>query len=154
MYLISDDDFTRNYIQTALATGSLREFSIYQTDVNELEIQRIGDALVDQPVQSAVQIGRNADVSEDQAGLKWTNDLIKLLLSKRLELEWAFNRPTCKKKKLWRDIGEEISKLTDISVSGEACDIKYRNLLATYRINKKKNNQRLVKGQLTGSILY
>ncbi|KAJ4438912.1 hypothetical protein ANN_14866 [Periplaneta americana] len=116
--LRTDDDFTRNYIEAALANGSLKEFG---SDVSQLHVERVSDS--------------------SDAALKWTHNLTKLLLNKRLENESSFNRPTCKKKKLWNDIAHEISKATTVSISGEACDIKYRNLLATYRANKKKQTK-------------
>lgn len=59
---------------------------------------------------------------------------------KRLGQEQAFNRPKCKKIKLWNDIAKEINKDTKeaFSLTGTLCDNKYRNLLKTYKINKKK----------------
>ncbi|KAJ4438728.1 hypothetical protein ANN_14677 [Periplaneta americana] len=109
------DKMRKSYIEPVLATGSLKEF---ESDVSQLHVERVSD-------------------SSDSA-LKWTHNLTKLLLNKRLENELSFNRLTCKKEKLWNDIAQEISKATTVSISGEACDIKYRNLLATYRANKKK----------------
>lgn len=51
-----------------------------------------------------------------------------------------FIRPKCKKIKLWRHVAEDINKAAGITLSPLTCDIKYRNLLATYRKNKQKKN--------------
>lgn len=72
---------------------------------------------------------------------KWTHESTKLLLDIRLNKEKDFNRPLCKKKKLWTSVAEEMQKIGHYMVTGEMCDIKYRNLLATYKTNKKKKEQ-------------
>lgn len=41
---------------------------------------------------------------------------------------------------MWQNIAKEINDVNNVGVTGEMCDIKYRNLLGTYRANKKKQN--------------
>ncbi|CAH1183129.1 unnamed protein product [Ceutorhynchus assimilis] len=66
---------------------------------------------------------------------KWTQSLTLMLIDLRLKKEKDFNRPICKKKKLWEQIACEIKTKTGKFVTSEMCDIKYRNLLSTYKIN-------------------
>lgn len=72
---------------------------------------------------------------------KWDNKSIKLLLNIRLCMEKDFCTPSCKKKKLWDKVANELNEvLGSHRVTGDACDSKYRNLLGTYRVNKRKQN--------------
>ncbi|XP_018578654.1 golgin subfamily A member 6-like protein 22 [Anoplophora glabripennis] len=77
---------------------------------------------------------------QNDKDFKWSDKLIRCLLQSRLSKEKEFSRPTCKKIKLWRQIADEMNKTCGINLSGATCDIKYRNLLATYRKNKQKRN--------------
>lgn len=71
---------------------------------------------------------------------EWSEKATKLLLTSRLEMEKYFNRPTCKKKKLWQKISLEIGK-KGYKFSADKCDLKYRNLLKTYKKNKEKQKK-------------
>lgn len=53
-------------------------------------------------------------------------------------MEGDFNRPACKKIRLWKQISNTINKTASINSTATICDTKYRNLLATYRKNKEK----------------
>ncbi|XP_032686613.1 uncharacterized protein LOC116851386 [Odontomachus brunneus] len=75
-----------------------------------------------------------------ESNFKWTQSLIHLLVDIRLREESKFNRPNTKKKQLWQNIAKEMNSINNVNVTSDMCDIKYRNLLATYRTNKKKQN--------------
>jgi len=49
-----------------------------------------------------------------------------------------FQRPTCKKSKLWSAIARKLAETGGYGVSGPECDIKWCNLQATYKRNKDK----------------
>ncbi|KAJ8960114.1 hypothetical protein NQ314_006095 [Rhamnusium bicolor] len=72
---------------------------------------------------------------------KWSHEIIKLLLDLRLSREIDFNQPLSKKRNLWNTIAEEIYQISQCKVTGDMCDVKYRNLLATYKSNRKKKDQ-------------
>ncbi|XP_031334794.1 uncharacterized protein LOC116164723 [Photinus pyralis] len=69
---------------------------------------------------------------------QWKKETIVLLIETRLSRELEFNRPTCKKKKLWQQIAKIINEKLRVNVTSDECDLKYRNLLKTYKNNKKK----------------
>ncbi|GAB6019861.1 hypothetical protein CHUAL_001400 [Chamberlinius hualienensis] len=79
---------------------------------------------------------QDEDISEISSNVKWTDQLTKLLLRKRLSLEYEFEKSS-KKRKLWEDVSKFL-ELNNYKVSPEECDKKYRNLLVTYRKNKMK----------------
>jgi len=49
-----------------------------------------------------------------------------------------FQRPTCKKSKLWSAVARKLEETGGYGVSGSDCDEKWRNLQATYKRNKDK----------------
>lgn len=71
----------------------------------------------------------------------WTLQATWHLVSTRLEMDQAFDQPVCKKKKLWEQVAEKVnaklrgSGVTDVAVRAYECDLKWRNMLATYRKN-------------------
>ncbi|CAG9822226.1 unnamed protein product [Phaedon cochleariae] len=75
-----------------------------------------------------------------QKSFKWSHKSTLALIEFRLQRENEFNRPICKKKKIWDNIAWEMEKL-GYKVTGDMCDTKYRNLLATYKVNRKKKEQ-------------
>lgn len=75
----------------------------------------------------------------EETSFQWSSRSIKFLINNRLQYEGKFTRPNCKKRKLWGSIASEMAK-EGYEVSGEICDAKYRNLLQTYRKNKKKQS--------------
>lgn len=66
------------------------------------------------------------------------------LVHSRLEMDQAFEQPVCKKKKLWEMVAEKVnSKLSESGSSAAVvkayeCDLKWRNMLATYRKNSER----------------
>lgn len=66
------------------------------------------------------------------------------LVHSRLEMDQAFEQPVCKKKKLWEMVAEKVnSKLSESGtpaaiVKAYECDLKWRNMLATYRKNSDR----------------
>lgn len=71
----------------------------------------------------------------------WTLQATWHLVNTRLEMDQAFDQPVCKKKKLWEVVAEKVnaklreSGVMDITVKAYECDLKWRNMLATYRKN-------------------
>lgn len=74
----------------------------------------------------------------------WTLQATWHLVHTRLEMDQAFEQPVCKKKKLWEMVAEKVN--SKLSESGSAvavvkayeCDLKWRNMLATYRKNSER----------------
>ncbi|XP_067138073.1 uncharacterized protein [Centruroides vittatus] len=66
----------------------------------------------------------------------WTDAMIRLLISERLAIEEQFGKPG-NKKKLWIKI-KGIMESQGYTLTAEDCDMKWRNLLATYRKNKDR----------------
>lgn len=81
------------------------------------------------------------DDSSGASTFKWTPSSIELLITERLSKEEEFNRPSCKKKKLWHAISKTLEEKTGSYFDANSCDIKYRNMLSTYRNNKKRQQQ-------------
>uniref|UniRef100_A0A3Q3ALC6 Si:dkey-66i24.7 n=1 Tax=Kryptolebias marmoratus TaxID=37003 RepID=A0A3Q3ALC6_KRYMA len=69
------------------------------------------------------------------------------LVSTRLEMDQAFDQPVCKKKKLWELVAEKVnaklrgSGVTGVTVRAYECDLKWRNMLATYRKNAERSKR-------------
>ncbi|XP_028843332.1 uncharacterized protein LOC114794740 isoform X2 [Denticeps clupeoides] len=59
-------------------------------------------------------------------------------------MDQEFDQPVCKKKKLWETVAERVTaKLQatgslDVPVKAYECDLKWRNMLATYRKNAER----------------
>ncbi|XP_076852246.1 uncharacterized protein LOC143505456 isoform X2 [Brachyhypopomus gauderio] len=59
-------------------------------------------------------------------------------------MDQEFDQPVCKKKKLWETVAERVTaKLRaegyhDVAVKAFECDLKWRNMLATYRKNAER----------------
>lgn len=74
----------------------------------------------------------------------WTLQATWHLVHSRLEMDQAFEQPVCKKKKLWEMVAVKVnSKLrqsgsTVAVVKAYECDLKWRNMLATYRKNSER----------------
>lgn len=87
--------------------------------------------------------------SNESEKTKWSSDGIKLLLDLRLGKECLFDRPACKKKKLWDKISGEMKEIGQYNISGNECNNKYRNLLQTYRQNKEKRLKKTGESKVT-----
>ncbi|XP_051995403.1 uncharacterized protein LOC127652980 [Xyrauchen texanus] len=74
----------------------------------------------------------------------WTLQATWHLVHVRLDMDQEFDQPVCKKKKLWETVAERVNaKLradgcTDVPVKAFECDLKWRNMLATYRKNAER----------------
>lgn len=79
--------------------------------------------------------------------LIWTLQATWHLVSTRLDMDQAFDQPVCKKKKLWEQVAEKVnaklrgSGVTDVTVRAYECDLKWRNMLATYRKNAERSKR-------------
>lgn len=71
------------------------------------------------------------------SGYQWTPPAIRYLLTLRLEREHLFNKPLCRKLKLWNEISREMRK-SGFDAPSHACNDKWRNTLTTYRKIKQK----------------
>ncbi|KAK2833069.1 hypothetical protein Q5P01_016958 [Channa striata] len=86
----------------------------------------------------------SVDVDKSKAEFIWTLQATWHLVNTRLEMDQAFDQPVCKKKKLWEMVAEKVnaklreSEVTDITVKAYECDLKWRNMLATYRKNAER----------------
>lgn len=67
----------------------------------------------------------------------WGPDSVKLLLELRLSKNYLWLNPNAKKIELWENVSKNMKK-NHFNVEGHACDMKYRNLLKTYKANKDK----------------
>ncbi|CAG07216.1 unnamed protein product [Tetraodon nigroviridis] len=85
-----------------------------------------------------------ADADEAKAEFIWTLQATWHLVNTRLEMDQAFEQPVCKKKKLWEMVAEKVnarlrdSGVTEVTVKAYECDLKWRNMLATYRKNSER----------------
>ncbi|MED6237748.1 hypothetical protein ATANTOWER_005640 [Ataeniobius toweri] len=83
----------------------------------------------------------SVDSDKTKAEFIWTLQATWHLVNTRLEMDQAFDQPVCKKKKLWEVVAEKVnaklreSGVTGITVKAYECDLKWRNMLATYRKN-------------------
>jgi len=71
----------------------------------------------------------------------WTDDLVKLLISTWSEFQSDFEKPRCKKTKLWASIAEKMKQMApEVPLTGAEVDRQWRNLLQTLRTvsDKKK----------------
>ncbi|KAK5884747.1 hypothetical protein CesoFtcFv8_018538 [Champsocephalus esox] len=86
----------------------------------------------------------SVDIDKAKAEFIWTLQATWHLVNTRLEMDQAFDQPVCKKKKLWEMVAEKViaklreSEVTNVTVKAYECDLKWRNLLATYRKNAER----------------
>ncbi|CAL8288121.1 unnamed protein product [Boreogadus saida] len=90
-------------------------------------------------------MGQNIETEKTKAEFVWTLQATWHLVHIRLEMDHLFDQPVCKKKKLWELASEKIdaklSESADSEVTGVKayeCDLKWRNMLATYRKNAER----------------
>lgn len=71
----------------------------------------------------------------------WTLQATWHLVRVRLDVEAEFDRAVCKKKRLWEGVAEQVTALlraegyAGVPARAFECDLKWRNMLATYRKN-------------------
>ncbi|CAM4373528.1 hypothetical protein PO909_001643 [Leuciscus waleckii] len=81
---------------------------------------------------------------KSKAEFVWTIQATWHLVHVRLDMDPEFDQPVCKKKKLWETVAERVTaklradESTDVSVKAFECDLKWRNMLATYRKNAER----------------
>jgi len=82
------------------------------------------------------------EITEENSEVIWTSKLTKALISERIESDSLFQRPSCKKIKLWRSIALKLNSAFEdkINLTNRLCDRKWRNLWQTYKANVKKSN--------------
>ncbi|XP_023239516.1 uncharacterized protein LOC111638106 [Centruroides sculpturatus] len=65
----------------------------------------------------------------------WTSFAVKKIIEIRKEMDTLFEKPNCKKVKLWGDASVKLKK-EGVNVGAVECDRKWRNLILTYRRRK------------------
>ncbi|CAL8274615.1 unnamed protein product [Lota lota] len=105
------------------------------------------DSIVTDGLEVEVKVsnmGQNLETDKTKAEFVWTLQTTWHLVHIRLEMDQLFDQPVCKKKKLWEIVSEKINaKLSDsgdsdVTVKAYECDLKWRNMLATYRKNAER----------------
>lgn len=83
-----------------------------------------------------------SEITEENNEIIWTSSLTKALISERIECDSLFQRPSCKKIKLWRSIAIKLNSAfkNKINLTDKICNRKWRNLWQTYKANVKKSN--------------
>ncbi|MCJ8738953.1 hypothetical protein PDJAM_G00041610 [Pangasius djambal] len=83
-------------------------------------------------------------VSTSKTEFVWTLQATWHLVRVRLDMEAEFDQPVCKKKRLWEGVAERVTArlraegYTDVPARAFECDLKWRNMLATYRKNAER----------------
>lgn len=95
-------------------------------------------------VEENTTVVSNLEPDKTKAEFVWTLQATWQLVHTRLEMDQAFDQPVCKKKKLWEMVSEKVNvKLREAgnhisNVKAYECDLKWRNMLATYRKNSER----------------
>lgn len=77
----------------------------------------------------------------------WTLQATWHLVRVRLDMEAEFDQAVCKKKRLWEGVAERVTALlgaegyAGVPARAFECDLKWRNMLATYRKNAARSRQ-------------
>ncbi|KAK2829767.1 hypothetical protein Q7C36_017757 [Tachysurus vachellii] len=85
-----------------------------------------------------------ADTEKSKTEFVWTLQATWHLVRVRLDMEAEFDQPVCKKKRLWEGVAEQVTArlraegYADVPVRAFECDLKWRNMLATYRKNAER----------------
>ncbi|MCI4384739.1 hypothetical protein PGIGA_G00042040 [Pangasianodon gigas] len=86
----------------------------------------------------------NTKLGKAMAKFVWTLQATWHLVRVRLDMEPEFDQPVCKKKRLWENVAERVTArlraegYTDVPARAFECDLKWRNMLATYRKNAER----------------
>jgi hypothetical protein len=70
----------------------------------------------------------------------WSASATRLLITNRHGADNDFQRPRCKKTKIWKQIAKQMAVTGGYNVTGNECDDKWRSLVFTYKRNKDKKN--------------
>lgn len=125
------------------STCSVKEQSTLAFQCSDADLEPQSPSLLDPKAFCSDYItGTTPDnTSTESSSFKWNTNTIKLLLDIRLAMEKEFCTPSCKKRKLWEKAASQMNSILGSNkVSADMCDSKYRNLLGTYRANKRKQN--------------
>ncbi|XP_067630232.1 uncharacterized protein [Eurosta solidaginis] len=84
----------------------------------------------------------NGELQSPQAQTRWTPECTRVMLQLRFERQVEFQQRIRQKKELWSEIAAEMRRqgLCDFSITAEVCDLKYRNMLQTYKKNRLKED--------------
>ncbi|XP_053962414.1 uncharacterized protein LOC128865989 [Anastrepha ludens] len=84
----------------------------------------------------------NCELQSPQAQTRWTPECTRVMLQLRFERQLEFQQRIRQKKELWSEIATEMRRqgLCDFSLTAEVCDLKYRNMLQTYKKNRIKED--------------
>ncbi|KAB5553574.1 hypothetical protein PHYPO_G00040170 [Pangasianodon hypophthalmus] len=83
-------------------------------------------------------------ISTSKTEFVWTLQATWHLVRVRLDMEPEFDQPVCKKKRLWESVAERVTArlraegYADVPARAFECDLKWRNMLATYRKNAER----------------
>ncbi|XP_066498941.1 uncharacterized protein si:dkey-66i24.7 [Hoplias malabaricus] len=94
--------------------------------------------------ESTATVSTLIDSEKSKTDFVWTLQATWHLVRVRLEMEAEFEQPVCKKKKLWETVAERVNArlraeaCQDATVRAFECDLKWRNMLATYRKNAER----------------
>ncbi|KAJ4428639.1 hypothetical protein ANN_24684 [Periplaneta americana] len=84
----------------------------------------------------SIEVGNMSKIQqEDENGFHWTTASTLLLIRVREEVDPEFQKPKCKKNKLWNVVRDRMCT-SNYNVSAIECDRKWRNLLTTYKRRK------------------
>uniref|UniRef100_A0A034VBB5 Myb/SANT-like DNA-binding domain-containing protein n=1 Tax=Bactrocera dorsalis TaxID=27457 RepID=A0A034VBB5_BACDO len=88
------------------------------------------------------ETGENWEIQSPQAQTRWTPECTRVMLQLRFERQLEFQQRIRQKKELWSEIATEMRRqgLCDFSLTAEVCDLKYRNMLQTYKKNRLKED--------------
>ncbi|XP_014096813.3 uncharacterized protein [Bactrocera oleae] len=88
------------------------------------------------------ETGENCELQSPQAQTRWTPECTRVMLQLRFERQLEFQQRIRQKKELWSEIATEMRRqgLCDFSLTAEVCDLKYRNMLQTYKKNRLKED--------------
>ncbi|KAJ8980553.1 hypothetical protein NQ317_001060 [Molorchus minor] len=82
----------------------------------------------------------NALRKYDSEQFKWTSDATDLLINIRLKMNDEFKNSTRKQSDLWEKVSQLMKEIGDFTVLSNICHNKFRNLLITYKANKRKHS--------------
>uniref|UniRef100_A0A0A1WQ95 Trihelix transcription factor GT-4 n=1 Tax=Zeugodacus cucurbitae TaxID=28588 RepID=A0A0A1WQ95_ZEUCU len=105
---------------------------------SEPQLEEIGDA----EAAECNETGENCELQSPQTQTRWTPECTRVMLQLRFERQLEFQQRIRQKKELWSEIATEMRRqgLCDFSLTAEVCDLKYRNMLQTYKKNRLKED--------------
>lgn len=100
------------------------------------------EEICDSEAAECNETGENCELQSPQAQTRWTPECTRVMLQLRFERQLEFQQRIRQKKELWSEIATEMRRqgLCDFSLTAEVCDLKYRNMLQTYKKNRLKED--------------